>query len=329
MCGPVECGVSRLRDHAFGAACGTVPAAADPLGRWLRAVALGGRGRYAAAAAELAALHRDPRAPVTVLAHAAITRASHLRQMGGHSVARPLDALGLRLAEAAIRVDPGPAAGADPDAADAAGARADALVGLAADALGCGDLAAAHRLLAVARTTVDAHPSWRPRTRWGWVAAELALVEGRAAAAVAPAAAAVAAASDARRGAVRHEIKSRIVLAVARAAAGDGPADAALAELDDLADASAARDLLPLRWPAELAAADLATAGGDARQGGPGGPDTPAGRGAGSVAGRANGAARRRHAARTALSALYSSADPLGKRQMGESVWVPVEVTVL
>ena len=97
---------------------------------------------------------------------------------------------------------------------DAAAARIDALVGLAADAIGLGDPTGAERLLAVAAPALAAHPSWRPATRACWVRAELALVLGRPAEAVAPAEAALAAAG--RGGSLRHVLKSRIVLAVAR-----------------------------------------------------------------------------------------------------------------
>ncbi|WP_280205791.1 hypothetical protein [Nocardia cyriacigeorgica] len=79
-----------LADAAFGARPGTaaaeLPAARDAREAWLRAVALGGQGRYAAARAELRGLtiHRaDP-----VLASlAAAARGSLLRQLGWHAVA--------------------------------------------------------------------------------------------------------------------------------------------------------------------------------------------------------------------------------------------------
>ncbi|MBU3707132.1 MAG: hypothetical protein FGM50_10705, partial [Mycobacterium sp.] len=46
---------------AFGAApeCWPLPTAHSPRERWLRAVAAGGQGRYASAAADLAAVLRD------------------------------------------------------------------------------------------------------------------------------------------------------------------------------------------------------------------------------------------------------------------------------
>jgi len=169
------------RDAAFGSTPHRIPrAAVDPEERWLVAVALGGQGYYAAAAAELERLAADPAVPLRVAAHAAVTRAAHLRQLGGHAVARSWDARGLRLAAGALRAGAAPTgpriggvsprwdstggvsprcdgvangdgpAGCPCDGLDAAAARIDALVGLAADAVGLGDLAGAERLLAAA-----------------------------------------------------------------------------------------------------------------------------------------------------------------------------------
>ncbi|TFV55279.1 hypothetical protein E4P42_23255, partial [Mycobacterium sp. PS03-16] len=68
-----------LSDAAFGARPERwpLPTATDPHDRWLRAVAAGGQGRYAAALADLAHLSG------TAAASAAMsTRASFLRQLG-------------------------------------------------------------------------------------------------------------------------------------------------------------------------------------------------------------------------------------------------------
>lgn len=321
-------GGSAAREAAFGASPQHVPRRpGDPQERWLAAVALGGQGRYAAAATELGRLAADPTIPLRLAAHAAVTRAAHLRQLGGHAAARAHDARGLRLATAACRargagaqmsvqLDEGSCGGLD-DGLDAGAARIDALVGLAADTLGLGDPTTSHRLLDRAAPSLAAHPSWRPAVRAGWVRAELALIQGRAADAVAPAEAALVGARQA--GSVRHVLKSRIVLVVARGVAGAlGPAEAIL-ELDAIADECARYGLLPLRWPAALAAADLqerineqvASAAGSA----PGG--------------RCSGATRRRHTARAALNDLEQRSDPVGKRQMGESVWIPRPVTLM
>src|SRR5690625_1063406 len=114
-----------LAAAAFGAEPGRwpLPAAATARQRWLRAVAAGGQGRYAVAAAELAELAHETRTgPLASLAYS--TRASFRRQLGDHTHARGLDGRALALAAN------------DPEAC------ADALVGLAADALGIGRFAA-------------------------------------------------------------------------------------------------------------------------------------------------------------------------------------------
>jgi len=327
------------RDAAFGSTPHRIPrAAVDPEERWLVAVALGGQGYYAAAAAELERLTADPAVPLRVAAHAAVTRAAHLRQLGGHAVARSWDARGLRLATAA---SVGPAHGdaadigaariaasvgsAHCDGTDAGAARIDALVGLAADAVGLGDPAGAERLLAAAAPALATHPSWRPATRAGWVRAELALVRGTPAAAVAPAEAALAAAR--RGGSRRHVLKSRIVLAVAQSAARVTTAEAAVTELDAAAAECAGLGLLPLCWPAGLAALDLTQA--PAAQPQIRINDRVASTAGSAPGGRPDGTTRRRHAVRVALNVIDQRSDAVGKRQMGESVWIPQPATLM
>jgi len=81
-----------LTDAAFGRTPQRwpLPAAAGPRTRWLRAVAAGGQGHYAVACTELDALLRATRDPVLhSLAHS--TRASFIRQLGGHTAARGWD----------------------------------------------------------------------------------------------------------------------------------------------------------------------------------------------------------------------------------------------
>lgn len=271
--------------------------------------------------------------PAAVAGHAAVTLASHRRQQGGHAVARRLDARALVIVGSAGRPDP-----ADRDGTDAAAARVDALVGLAADALGLGDPAASRLLDAAAAI---GHPSWRPRVRLAWVRAEAALFAGRASDAVAPAEQALVTARAA--GAERHVLKSRLILAVVTAAVDrdglvahpDGaaahPDGAVVAELDDVADASAAAGLWPLVWPARLAAADALDRLGSPNVSGssPSANDGPAPMVCGSVNDRVSGAARRRHAAATTVSVLYQLSDPVGRRLMGESVWVPTRARVM
>jgi hypothetical protein len=116
---------SELAATAFGDQPGRwpLPSARTPRQLWLRAVGAGGQGRYGSARDDLARLLRG--APADVLASLAhSTQASFLRQLGWHRLARGRDGRALALA------------GADPEAV------ADALIGLAADALGLGRLAA-------------------------------------------------------------------------------------------------------------------------------------------------------------------------------------------
>ena len=157
---------SELGSTAFGDRPGRwpLPSAATPHQLWLRAVGAGGQGRYGSARNDLATLLRStPTGRLASLAHS--TQASFLRQLGWHSLARGWDGRALALA------------GADPEAA------ADALIGLAADALGVGRLAAAATLLSRADPIVAEAPH-RLAVRRAWVAAELAMAGGDGAAAV-------------------------------------------------------------------------------------------------------------------------------------------------
>ncbi|WP_219417458.1 hypothetical protein [Pseudonocardia nigra] len=314
-----------MREAAFGRRPGArvrVRLEASAAERWQVAVALGGQGRYAGAATILGKLLADPAVPAAVAAHAAVTLAAHRRQLGGHAAARRYDALGLRLACAA-----GPGV-PDPDGTDACAARIDALVGLAADAVGTLDHSGAQRCLDAAAALGDAHPSWRPVTRAGWVRAELALLRGDAADALDPARQALAAARAG--GSVRHVLKSRIVLAVADAAAGGDPA-AAVAELDAAGGAAERHGLLPLTWPARLATADLLDRFPGLpvpRTGGGGANERADGTSHRSVRDRSRDAPRRRHAAMATLSVIEGRTDPIGNRLMGESVWLPRRLRV-
>jgi hypothetical protein len=279
--------------------------------RWLVAVALGGQGRYAAAATVLRDLLAAPGVARVVAAHAAVTLAAHRRQLGGHAEARRLDSTGLRLALAA------PVGPLDAGGTDALAARVDALVGLAADGIGTGAVDATERLLPAAGSLVRDHPSWRPAVRLGWVRAELALLRGDAPAAVAPARDALELATAG--GSVRHVLKSRIVHAVARAAAGGDPGRA-LAELDRAADDAARAGLLPLVWPARLAAADVIERSLNGVLNTNDGVARTAQR---SVSGRPGGAPRRRHAATATLSVILRRCDPDGRRLMREGLGIP------
>jgi hypothetical protein len=234
-----------------------VRAGAPPVARWLAAVALGARGRYAAASALLAGLHGQPGVDAGVRAHAAVTRAAHLRQAGGHLAARRWDGLGLALATTlpgtASRSAPhGSGSGSDGATSaglDLAAARVDALLGLAADAIGLADPELAERLLRLAEPSALEHPSWRPAVRWHWVRAELALSLDLPEPAVELARRALAGARAA--GAVRHEVKSAIVLAVAEAGAGR-ETEKVIADLGVLSERTRQTGLWTLEWPIQL-----------------------------------------------------------------------------
>ncbi|MDT5090531.1 MAG: hypothetical protein QOG47_3238 [Mycobacterium sp.] len=213
-----------------------LPAPTTPHQQWLRAIAAAGQGRYGSAYADLAALTRTvPSGPLVSLAHSA--RASFLRQLGWHALARGWDGRAWALA------------GDDPEAVG------DALTGLAADALGVGRLGAAATLLARAEPFV-AHGPPRLAVRRAWVAAELAMAGGQGDVAVRHAEVAVELAATTLDGAARHRAKSEVVLAAALCSAG------ALERARDVADAAleltGRLDLMPLRWALACLLADIA-----------------------------------------------------------------------
>ena len=201
-----------------------LPAAGSFEELWLRAVAAGGQGRYASAFADLARVRRTHRVGrLASLAHS--THASFLRQLGWHDRARGWDGRALAVA------------GKDPEA------RADALVGLAADALGVGRFAAAAAALRSVEGLLDGGPARLP-VRQAWVSAELAMVTGDGPAAVAHAERAVELA--AAFGSVRHAVKSEVVLAAALSS--DGSLDRSRAVADAALQTTAHLGLLPLSW---------------------------------------------------------------------------------
>lgn len=224
-----------LANAAFGDDPGRwpLPAAATPRERWLRAVIAGGQGRYASALTDLADVCRSPRGPLVSLAHS--TRASFLRQLGWHDRARRWD---------------GAASAA---AGDDIEARADALIGLAADALGVGRFAAsATALERVADLMTESAPTRLP-VRLGWVSAELAMVRGDGAAAVGHAERAVEFAR--LLGSARHTLKSNVILAAALCSAGDRKLSRCVADraLQDCARLG----MIPLRWALACLLADV------------------------------------------------------------------------
>ena len=195
-------------------------APASPATTWERGVELGARGRYAEAAEHFAELLGvDDRWKSLALS----SLASHRRQIGDAVGAADLDAVALL------------------SATDAESC-ADALIGLAADAVASGDPARA--TVWHVESAEPATSGWRTLTRWHWVGAELALLAGDEATATEHAQRAIATCLD---HSVRHAVKSRIVLA---AVTGD---------IDDLV---AVRPILSsegwvtLEWPLALVAAD-------------------------------------------------------------------------
>ncbi|BCI51949.1 hypothetical protein NIIDNTM18_12270 [Mycolicibacterium litorale] len=227
-----------LFDAAFGERpqAWPLPAATDPEQRWWRAVAAGGQGRYAVALGELGTLHRTSAPALRSLAMS--TRASFLRQLGGHREAAGWDGRALA------------AAGGDAEAV------ADALIGLAADALGVGRFAASERLLDCAVGPVDDADDARLPIRLDWVGAELAMMRGDGATAVVHAERAVAAA--AAHPSTRHRLKSEVVLAAALCS--HGQLDRSRAIADAALDRSGDLGLVPLRWALASLLADIGSA---------------------------------------------------------------------
>lgn len=263
--------------------------------RWLAAVVLGVRGRYAAAATVLDRLSRDggpySRGVDPLFASlAASALASHRRQWGGHATALPLDGTALRramsLPRSPIR---------DEDGLDSEGAVVDALLGLAADSLALGRLVDARAVVSRAARRVEADPVWRSEVRLGWVRAELELAGGRPAEAVSPAERALRVATE--RGAARHRAKSALVLGAAVLAAGGVEAreragrlvEGALAEIEE-------HDWRSLAWPALSLLTGVR-------------PET-------SVWNRSR--------VTEELYALLRSTDPVGRRCAEGSAWVPI-----
>jgi len=231
-----------LANAAFGDDPGRwpLPSATTPQERWLRAVAAGGQGRYGCALAELAVIDRSVGSgPLLSLSHS--TRASFLRQLGGHDRARGAD--GQAWAHS------GGDAAADPEVP------ADALIGLAADALGVGRFALSARLLDRARSVVGDRGG-RPAVRLAWVSAELAMMSGDGARAVAHAERAVEAAAG--YSSARHTVKSDVVLAAALCSAGQF--DRARVVADTALSSTEKFGLVPLRWALACLLADIGSA---------------------------------------------------------------------
>ena len=201
-------------------------------GRWLEAAELGARGHYARAWRIL----DDLRVSTPSMASLASSMlGSHLRQIGAVEDARAVDARAL-------------------DEANDTESRADARIGLAADAIAAGDPDSAPASLAAAEAAAMQH--WRTRTRWHWVNAETALALDRPVLPISAIDHALLAIDSCAGHSARHLAKSRIIADVARAAAG------AVNVGDDLlaaAETARAEQFATLQWPLALVAGDLIT----------------------------------------------------------------------
>ncbi|MEU1984283.1 hypothetical protein [Nocardia sp. NPDC019395] len=295
-----ETSSAQLAGSAFGALAGLsaaeLPEPRTGLEIWWQAVALGGAGHYAAARAALRRLRISTTDPV-LLSLGASTEGSLLRQLGRHARAAHDDGRAAVLvlprlsARHSVAPDEAQSRTADrsgigtsaddgsrsydgaPDLLDAA---ADALIGLAADALGAGRLTLATRLLdrcaalleaAGARPETDARmpgrsaPAGPDRSRalirLYWVRAETALAGGRGDDALADAETALAMAE--RGPSIRHQVKSRLLVAASTGVTGDIARAVRLADLVD--EQCRVSGLLPLRWAGAMLRAGLTAPG--------------------------------------------------------------------
>jgi tetratricopeptide (TPR) repeat protein len=189
-------------------------------------VALGAEGRYGGALTVLSPLVDAGRASGAgaearlFAALSAATIASVHRQLGRHAVARASDLEALALSE-----------GSDE-------AAFDAVLGLASDAVGLGELDEATARLAEAERLVPprADEWWRQRVRLGWAAAEVSLLDGDPDAAVGTALEAVDRADRAR--APRHVAKGLLILGLAQVSGGTMPDPVPAPDVDAAPDAA-------------------------------------------------------------------------------------------
>jgi tetratricopeptide (TPR) repeat protein len=225
-------GVASLERAAALATEQDLPAEAAAA-QWLLGVCHSAAGRFGQALRSLEELLPvTPDAPVERRIFGALGEAtigSVHRQLGRHREARAHDETALALSAATGE------------------AGFDALLGLAADAVGLGELEAARDHLEVARALTGGHAEWwRQRVRVGWVQAEVAMLDGRPEDAIGSAAKAVELAEQA--GAPRHVAKGLLFQGVAQVEAGRHEQAAALLRRAGLLAESLGT--LPLLWPA-------------------------------------------------------------------------------
>lgn len=222
-------GVEPLR-RAVDLAAAAGQSAEAAAGGWLLGVCLSSAGHYGQALQVLEPLvGTDGAAETRMLgALAGATVGSVYRQLGQHAVAQGYDEEALSGSEGAGE------------------AGFDALLGLAADAVGLGDAPGAAARLAEAGALAEARPDWwRQRVRMGWVRAEVALLGSAADDAAAAAQEAVDLAE--RSQAPRHVAKGLLFLGVALVEGGRS--DAAAKVLRRAGLLAESLGTLPLQWP--------------------------------------------------------------------------------
>ena len=202
---------------------------------WLLGVCLGAAGRYGAAMMVLEPLATSaPDEPDRRLfaSLAAATLGSVSRQLGRHAEGRAIDERALELA------------------GDAPEARFDAKLGLAADAVGLGEVVHADAALAEAVHLADGRGDWwRQRVRLDWVRAEIALLREHPDEAVSRATSAITLAETS--GAPRHVAKGLLFCGVSQVQAGD--LEEAASSLRRAATLAESLGCVPLVWPARAA----------------------------------------------------------------------------
>lgn len=202
---------------------------------WLLGVCLCATGRYGSAMGRLQPLLGDLSTPgrVRSASLAAVTIASIYRQVNRYEEARGFDQWAVRTGHADPAVP------------------TDAGIGLAADAVGAGDVALASRLLDEAMARHAGHWDWRTAVRADWVRAEISLAARDPEQAVRSATSALDRAEAS--GAPRHVAKSLLFSGAARmtlATGGDKSAERdAVSDLRRAAALARSLGTLPLLWP--------------------------------------------------------------------------------
>ena len=208
---------------------------------WLAGVCLSAMGRYGAAISQLHPVLADVSTPVRAnfAGLAATTMASVQRQLNRYDDSRKYDEWAVAAAAGNFEV------------------LTDAWMGLAADAIGAGDISQAEQCLARASRYYFGRDEWRTSLRIEWVRTEISLTRGDAATAIEYAEDALsrAEASDAPR----HVAKSLLFLgsslytSAQRTPAAEPAALArAMTTLRRCAALAQSLGALPLVWPAHL-----------------------------------------------------------------------------